>query len=109
MAPAAESPAPASRATAAQKARRAARARRQRAEARKRAEAREQARAADRSRQPAPDPTLARVGALIPGSSTDDGNSGELLFLAACALLALVCASGSFVSVASRISKGQLR
>jgi hypothetical protein len=64
----------------------------------------------DDTPRPAGDPgAIARIGAFLPGSSTDDGGSGDLLFLAAGALLALVCASGSFVAVASRISKGQLR
>ena len=53
--------------------------------------------------------TIARIDALLPSSSTDDGAPDHLLLLAACALLALLCASGSFVSVALRISKGQLR
>jgi hypothetical protein len=63
-------------------------------------------------RQPATatDPaTIARIDALLPSSSTDDGAPDHLLLLAASALLALLCASGSFVNVALRITRGQLR
>ena len=60
-------------------------------------------------RSPTDPSAIARIGAFLPGSSTDDSRSGHLLFLAACALLALLCASGSFLSVATRISRGQLR
>ena len=91
---------------------------RSRRAAKRRAVAREHARrveAAERARarvaarrQLAAADSLAptRLVALVPSSSTDDSGSGRLLFLAACALLALLCASGSFLSVATRISRG---
>ena len=80
------------------------RANRQRADSRK-----ETPPTARAHRSPTDPSAIARIGAFLPGSSTDDGRSGHLLFLAACALLALLCASGSFLSVATRISRGQLR
>ena len=46
--------------------------------------------------------------ALVNDSSGAD-SPRHLLLLTACALLALLCASASFVSVASRVTKGQLR
>jgi len=58
---------------------------------------------------PAAEPrSLARVGALLPaGESADD--SHRVFLLAAGALLALLMASGSLISVASRVTRGQLR
>jgi outer membrane biosynthesis protein TonB len=53
--------------------------------------------------------SLLRVRALLPGDQTTADSSSRLLLLAAGALLALVLASGSMVSVASRAMKGQLR
>jgi hypothetical protein len=54
----------------------------------------------------APDPLL-RVDAIAPsGRSGGDSQSG-LLLLGAAALLALVLASGSLVSVASKASRGE--
>ena len=51
---------------------------------------------------------IARLTGLVPNTSTKDLSSTALL-LAAAGLVALLCASGSFVSVQSRISRGQLR
>jgi hypothetical protein len=91
------------------------RAAKRRAAARERArrvEAAERARArvAARRQLAAADSLLpTQLQALVPSSATDDTGSGHLLFLAACALLALLCASASFLSVATRISRGQLR
>ena len=49
-----------------------------------------------------------RLTDLVPKTSTNNLSSTVLL-LAAAGLVALLFASGSFVSVASRISRGQLR
>ena len=76
---------------------------------RQRADGRAQTPPTGRAHRSPTDPSaIARIGAFLPGTSTDDGRSGHLLFLAACALRALLCASGSFLSVATRISRGQL-
>jgi type IV secretory pathway VirB10-like protein len=53
--------------------------------------------------------SMLRIKALLPGDQTSADSSSGLLLLAAGALLALVLASGSMVSVASRAMKGQLR
>jgi hypothetical protein len=53
--------------------------------------------------------SMLRIRALLPGDQTTADSSSSLLLLAAGALLALVLASGSLVSVASRAMKGQLR
>jgi outer membrane biosynthesis protein TonB len=53
--------------------------------------------------------SMLRINALLPGEQTTADSSSRLLLLAAGALLALVLASGSMVSVASRAMKGQLR
>jgi hypothetical protein len=50
-----------------------------------------------------------RIRALLPGHQTTAESSSKFFILAAGALLALVLASGSMVSVASRAMKGQLR
>ena len=52
---------------------------------------------------------MLRIRALLPGDQTTADSSPTLFMLAAGALLALVLASGSMVSVASRAMKGQLR
>jgi outer membrane biosynthesis protein TonB len=57
---------------------------------------------------PANPGSLVRVGALLPGSEPPD-NSHRLFLLAAGALLALLMASGSLISVASRVMRGQPR
>jgi hypothetical protein len=88
------------------------RARARRAAARRRAVLRADSRRAadERARAVSPnDPiTIARFTDLVHSSPGNNDNSGALL-LAACALLALLFASGSFVSVASRLWRGQLR
>jgi hypothetical protein len=53
--------------------------------------------------------SMLRIRALLPGDQTAADSSSSLFLLAAGALLALVLASGSMVSVASRAMKGQLR
>jgi hypothetical protein len=53
--------------------------------------------------------SMLRIRALLPGEQTTTDSSSGLFILAAGALLALVLASGSMVSVASRAMKGQLR
>jgi hypothetical protein len=52
---------------------------------------------------------MLRIKALLPGDETTADSSPTLFMLAAGALLALVLASGSMVSVASRAMKGQVR
>jgi hypothetical protein len=52
---------------------------------------------------------MLRIKALLPGDQATADDSSGLFVLAAGALLALVLASGSMVSVASRAMKGQLR
>ena len=53
--------------------------------------------------------SMLRIKALLPCDQTTADSSSGLFLLAAGALLALVLASGSMVSVASRAMKGQLR
>jgi hypothetical protein len=53
--------------------------------------------------------SLVAIRALLPDGPTADDSSPHLVLIAAGALLALVLASGSMLSVASRIVKGQLR
>jgi type IV secretory pathway VirB10-like protein len=53
--------------------------------------------------------SMLRIKALVPGEQTTADSSSRPFILAAGALLALVLASGSMVSVASRAMKGQLR
>ena len=72
----------------------------------------EPTRADGREALPPPTPradALVRIKALIPDGATADDSSSHIVLLAAGALLALVLASGSMVSVASRAMKGQLR
>jgi type IV secretory pathway VirB10-like protein len=68
-----------------------------------------QARRADGAVQGARASSMLRIRALLPGDQTTADSSSRLFILAAGALLALVLASGSMVSVASRAMKGQLR
>jgi hypothetical protein len=108
-APSAERPAASSDAADKREARRVARERARRHRAATRAAASERSDRGDQAQQPATDPSaIARI-ALAADLSPADDNTPRLLLLAACALLALLCASGSFVSVASRMFKGQLR
>jgi hypothetical protein len=53
--------------------------------------------------------SLLRIRAPLPGEQAADDSPSRLFILAAGALLALVLASGSMVSVTSRAMKGQLR
>jgi outer membrane biosynthesis protein TonB len=53
--------------------------------------------------------SLVAVKALLPDGPTADESSPHLVLIAAGALLALVLASGSMLSVAARAVKGQLR
>jgi type IV secretory pathway VirB10-like protein len=53
--------------------------------------------------------TLVRIGSFLPGAEPADDGQKRLLMLAAGALLALVMASGSFATLASRAMRGQLR
>ena len=53
--------------------------------------------------------SMLRIKALLPRAQATAESSSRLFILAAGALLALVLASGSMVSVASRAIKGQLR
>ena len=69
-----------------------------------------QARRADGAVEGARASSMLRIRALLPGGDQTTAHSSSTLFmLAAGALLALVLASGSMVSVASRAMKGQLR
>jgi hypothetical protein len=52
---------------------------------------------------------LLRIDALLPRGGTSQDSGSPLLLIAAGALLALVLASGSLVSVGTRAMKGQLR
>jgi hypothetical protein len=52
--------------------------------------------------------SFVRVGALLPAREPTD-DSHRLFLLAAGALLALLMASGSLISVAARVTRGQLR
>jgi hypothetical protein len=55
--------------------------------------------------RPAPDPLL-RVDTLVPSGQSGGDSQPGLLLLGAAALLALVLASGSLISVASKASRG---
>src|SRR5829696_1604593 len=55
-----------------------------------------------------PSPLL-RVDSFLPGVQGDEDSPSHLVLLAAAALLALLMASGSLVSVATRVWRGQLR
>ena len=52
--------------------------------------------------------SLTRIGSLIPPTEQAE-DSHHLVLLAAGALLALLMASGSLLSVATRVTRGQLR
>jgi hypothetical protein len=52
---------------------------------------------------------LVRVDAFLPGVQGNEDSPSHLVLLAAGALLALLMASGSLVSVATRVWGGQLR
>jgi hypothetical protein len=52
---------------------------------------------------------MTQIRALLPGARPTDDSSPRLVLLAGGALLALVLASGSMVSVSARAMKGQLR
>ena len=53
--------------------------------------------------------SMVRIHALLPGAQPADDSTPGVFVLAAGALLALVLASGSMASAASRAMKGQLR
>ena len=50
-----------------------------------------------------------RLASLLPSSKSADDTRSGILLVAAGALLALVLASGSLLSVATRVMKGQPR
>jgi hypothetical protein len=75
---------------------------------RRRAHEQRNERKAKRTSAAAKPGSLVRVGALLPGSEPAD-DSQRVFLLAAGALLALLMASGSLTSVASRVTRGQLR
>ncbi len=81
--------------------------RRRAAAARLKAAAEREAAAAGR---PAARPSsLARVGSLLPSAKEADESNSRVLLLAGGVLLALVLASGSLLSVATRTMRGQIR
>ncbi len=96
---------PAEQAAARRRAQARRRERRQRAAARLEAAARREA-AADRAAKPS---SLVRIGSLLPSVKSGDESHSRLLLVAAGILLALVLASGSLLSVATRMMRGQLR
>lgn len=53
--------------------------------------------------------SFVRLGSLVPSSKSADDNHSEIVLAGAGVLLALVLASGSLLSVATRKMKGQLR
>jgi hypothetical protein len=59
--------------------------------------------------KPADPSRLLRVDSFLPGVQGDEDSPSHLVLLAAAALLALLMASGSLVSVATRVWGGQLR
>jgi hypothetical protein len=58
---------------------------------------------------PADPSLLMRVDSFLPGVQGDEDSPSHLVLLAAAALLALLMASGSLLSVATRVWGGQLR
>jgi hypothetical protein len=58
---------------------------------------------------PADPSLLMRVDSFLPGVQGDEDSPSHLVLLAAAALLALLLASGSLLSVATRVWPGQLR
>ena len=63
----------------------------------------------ERRAEPADPNRLLRVDAFLPGVQGNEDSPSHLVLLAAAALLALLMASGSLVSVATRVWGGQLR
>jgi hypothetical protein len=63
----------------------------------------------ERRAEPADPSRLVRVNSFLPGVQGDEDSPSHLVLLAAGALLALLMASGSLVSVATRVWGGQLR
>ena len=63
----------------------------------------------ERRARPADPSLLLRVDSFLPGVQGDEDSPSHLVLLAAAALLALLMASGSLLSVATRVWRGQLR
>ena len=63
----------------------------------------------DRRAGPAEPSQLLRVNAFLPGVQGNEDSPSHLVLLAAAALLALVTASGSLLSVATRVWRSPLR
>jgi hypothetical protein len=63
----------------------------------------------ERRAEPADPSRLLRVDSFLPGVQGDEDSPSHLVLLAAAALLALLMASGSLLSVATRVWPGQLR
>jgi hypothetical protein len=63
----------------------------------------------ERRAEPADPSRLLRVDAFLPGVQGNEDSPSHLVLLAAAALLALLMASGSLISVATRVWGGQLR
>ena len=63
----------------------------------------------ERATGPADPSLLLRVDSFLPGVQGDEDSPSHLVLLAAAALLALLMASGSLLSVATRAWPGQLR
>ena len=62
-----------------------------------------------RRAEPADPSLLLRVDSFLPGVQGDEDSPSHLVLLAAAALLALLMASGSLLSVVTRVWRGQLR
>jgi type IV secretory pathway VirB10-like protein len=104
-------PAPApssSRAETRAKARRAAATKRRAERAARRAAARRRAQRRRRIEAAVDDAAFVRLGSLLPARDRSDERDKHLVLLGAGALLALVVASGSFATMASRTLRGQL-
>jgi hypothetical protein len=63
----------------------------------------------ERTTEPADPSQLLRVDSFLPGVQGDEDSPSHLLLLAAAALLALVMASGSLLSVTTRVWRSPLR
>lgn len=63
----------------------------------------------ERRAKPADQTLLLRVDSFLPGVQGDEDSPSHLVLLAAAALLALVMASGSLLSVAARVWRSPLR
>ena len=63
----------------------------------------------ERRTEPADPSRLVRVDSFLPGVQGNEDSPSHLVLLAAAALLALLMASGSLISVATRVWGGQLR